>query len=173
MKVIGIDPGITGGISVCHNNKIIDAIPMPAHKVKFVKKEYNLVNFKEVTNFFKKHNPDKIYIELVGARPNQGTVSMFNFGFSTGGLHGVADALGIEIYTVMPQKWKKLIFESGTGDKDDAIAFCDVNCPDISLLPTKRSKTKSHGIADAICISIYGMKDATENINKRKTDGVN
>jgi crossover junction endodeoxyribonuclease RuvC len=165
MKVVGIDPGISGGLAVCEDGKIIGASAMPAHKVTPVKKSYNFVNFDLVSKFLKANEPDAVYIELVGARPGQGVTSMYNFGFSTGGIHGVCSALSIPLYTVPPQEWKKVVFGSRKGDKEDAIKFCQTNCPDISLKATKRSKKDSDGIADAICISIYGMRQALININ--------
>lgn len=174
MKVVGIDPGNSGGMAVCEDGEVIGAIPMPSHKITPVKKTYTVVDFELVAKFLKANNPDKVYIELVGARPGQGGVSMFNFGYSTGGLHGICAALGIPVETVRPQEWKKVCFgnKKGAGDKEDAIAFCQLNCPDVSLLPTKRSKTPSDGIADAICISIYGMRDALISINN-DSDGEN
>jgi len=168
MKIVGIDPGNTGGMAVCENGEVIGVVPMPSHKITPVKKTYTVVDFSLVAKFLIANKPDKVYIELVGARPGQGGVSMFNFGYSTGGLHGICAALGIPVKTVRPQEWKRLIFgtSKGSGDKQDAIDFCETNCPNISLLPTKRSRTPSDGIADAICISIYGMRDSIIDINK-------
>jgi Holliday junction resolvasome RuvABC endonuclease subunit len=90
--------------------------------------------------------------------PNQNVVSIFSFGQTAGGLHAVFDILEVPLYYVTPQRWKKEVLGANTADKDDAINFCKQNCPNISLKATKRSKVDSDGIADAICIAVYGMK---------------
>jgi crossover junction endodeoxyribonuclease RuvC len=169
-KIAGIDPGNSGGIAIAYDTNIIGACPMPTHEVTPVKKTYTYVNFSVVYNFLKENNVEAVYIELVGARPGQGSVSMYNFGYSTGGLHGVCASLGVEVITVRPQVWKAALFnDDSEKDKEAAIEFCKFNFPNISLLPTKRSKVPSDGIADAICIATYGLQQEKlkdKNINK-------
>lgn len=171
MITAGFDPGNSGGIALFNDDKIFTVIPMPIHKVTPCKKTYTYVDFALVSKFLKENNVKKAYIELVGARPGQGSVSMYNFGYSTGGLHGLCAALDIEVITVRPQAWKKVIFTKDSNkDKEDAINFCKQNFPDISLLPTKRSKVPSDGMADAVCIAVYGIWHTKNNINTNKPE---
>jgi crossover junction endodeoxyribonuclease RuvC len=169
LLVCGIDPGNKGGISFCKNGNIIAAYPMPIHQVTPRVKTYTYVDFGVLSKIISEYNPDVGYIELVAARPGQGVTSMFSFGFSTGGIHGVFATKDIPLNTVDPQIWKAFVLDSKSADKNDAIAFCEQNCPNISLLPTKRSKSPSDGIADAICISVFGYAmEQINNINTQK-----
>jgi hypothetical protein len=45
-------------------------------------------------------------IEKVGSMPMQGLGSAFNFGFTTGAIHGVLAANGFTIHTAAPAQWK-------------------------------------------------------------------
>jgi crossover junction endodeoxyribonuclease RuvC len=45
-------------------------------------------------------------IEKVGSMPMQGLGSAFNFGFTTGAIHGVLAANGFTIHTATPAQWK-------------------------------------------------------------------
>lgn len=50
--------------------------------------------------------PVEAVVEQVGSMPMQGTGSAFNFGFTTGAIHGVLTAMGYTVHTVTPQQWK-------------------------------------------------------------------
>lgn len=169
MKLVGIDPGNKGGIAICEDGKIVEAISMPIQTIVKVKKESTFVHAGIVYKMLKKHDIQAGYIEFVSAMKGQGVTSVWTFGFGAGNLHAIFDILEIPLYYVTPQRWKKEVLGEITADKDDAINFCLQNCPDISLKASKRCKTNSDGIADAICIAIYGMKQEiirNKNINK-------
>jgi hypothetical protein len=51
---------------------------------------------------------DHVFIELVAARPGQGTVSMFRFGFCTGAIIGLVAGLQRPYSLLLPQRWQKL-----------------------------------------------------------------
>ena len=161
MKLIGIDPGINGGLAFFNDKKLLAAIKMPSYNytvgISKKQKKRQMIDGKEVAKLFKTFNPDFVFIEKVGAMPKQGVTSTFNFGFSTGILHGVCSALNLNFETVRPQEWKKIVIDDTEKDKEAAILFCETNYPNISLLPTKRSKKPHDGIADAICIAVYGL----------------
>ena len=97
------------------------------------------------------------YIENVSAMPKQGVVSMFNFGFSTGAIHGIMAAMSIPRHLVTPQAWKKLILSNTEKDKKAAVDYCRRVYPDISLLATERSRKSHSGMADALCIARYAL----------------
>jgi crossover junction endodeoxyribonuclease RuvC len=80
---------------------------------------------------------------------------MFTFGFVTGALHGILAALGIPIYMVTPQAWKKVILAGTPKDKLASIEYCTRVYPYVDLHATPRSTTMHNGIADAICIAAY------------------
>ena len=104
MIIFGIDPGISGAISIIENKKVIDIFDMPT--MIDGKKNKRQVNGSQVTNIIKeKLNGNKeivVVVEHVNAMPGQGVTSMFNFGQSFGVLKGICAALSIPIYFVRP-----------------------------------------------------------------------
>ena len=170
MKVVGIDPGKSGGLALCEDGEVKEVIPMPTYLTEKTKnkKAKEMVDFVAVGKFIKKHNPEVVYIERVGAMPGQGTVSMFSFGWSTGGLHGVCGALEIPVKLVGPRAWQKELMGDATHEKDDTINFVQTKWPTLCLLATKRSKKPHDGMADASAISFYGFKTDTISINKEE-----
>jgi crossover junction endodeoxyribonuclease RuvC len=98
------------------------------------------------------------YIEKVGAMPKQGVTSMFNFGFSTGALHGIVATLGIPRYLVTPTKWKNNVLSGTKKDKEAAIDWCRRAYPDVNLLATEKSRKPHSGMADALCIARYALE---------------
>lgn len=158
MTVVGIDPGKNGGLAaIADDGKLSEVVPMPT--------DDNGIDFNAVAAFFKKHNPSVIYMENVHAMPGQGVTSMFNFGFSTGGLHGAARALSFDVKTVNPRTWQKTLMGDAKHEKEDTIAYVTNLFPGVNLLATKRSKKPHDGMSDAIAIAYFGFIQ-TNNINK-------
>ena len=96
-------------------------------------------------------------VEKVGARPGQGTVSMFNFGKSAGYIEGVLSALGIPYQLVPPNKWKKEFSLIGK-DKQASIITCRKLFPELDLKRTERCRTDSDGKAEATLLAEYARR---------------
>lgn len=139
MKIIGIDPGKTGGLCVFDGEELKEAWVIPTITQKNGK---DMIDFKAVGEFLQKHNPDKVYLEKVGAGKFGGRVSMFNFGVSFGGLMSCIIVLKYDLNLVIPQRWKKIVLGENYNheDKNGTIEFCKTKFPNINLLATKRSK---------------------------------
>ena len=153
MIIIGIDPGVSGGISILENKKVIEVFDMPT--MIDGKKNKRQVNGSQVTNIIKENvhaNKETIVVvEHVNAMPGQGVTSMFNFGQSFGVIKGVCAALSLPIYFVRPTKWKKhfnLIKTNKEAGRTKAIEVY----PEIS---GKLSRKKDSNKADAILIARY------------------
>ena len=86
-RVLGIDPGIKGGLSVLSSDTILDYRPMLV-----TGGEIDLGEFADYCRVF---DPTIAVMEKVHAMPAQGTVSMFNFGQGYGGIRGVRTALAL------------------------------------------------------------------------------
>lgn len=160
MKIVGIDPGINGGICFLKDNEIRAVIPTPTKEYtvgtgKKIKTK-KMVDAVVVADLLKHYKPDYIIIEKVGAMPNQGVTSMFSFGLATGIMYGIAGSVGLYPIEVRPQEWKKIILEGSDKDKEAAIQFCYKHFPFINLKATNRSKKDHDGMADAVCIACYG-----------------
>ncbi len=155
MIIFGIDPGISGAISVLENKKVIEVFDMPT--MIDGKKNKKQVNGAQVTNIIKKRlNDDKekeivVVVEHVNAMPGQGVTSMFNFGQSFGIIKGICAALSLPIYFVRPTKWKKH-FNLIKTHKDASRTKVIEVYPEIS---GKLSRKKDSNKADAILIARY------------------
>ena len=153
MIIIGIDPGVSGAISVLENKKVIDIFEMPT--MIDGKKNKKQVNGSQITNIIKEEINKKkeiiVVVEHVNAMPGQGVTSMFNFGQSFGVLKGICAALSLPIYFVRPTKWKKY-FNLIKRNKDASRTKVIQIYPEIS---GKISRKKDSNKADAILIARY------------------
>ena len=154
MIIFGIDPGVSGAISILENKKVIEVFDMPT--MIDGKKNKKQVNGSQVANIIKERlNKDKketiVVVEHVNAMPGQGVTSMFNFGQSFGVIKGICSALSLPIYFVRPTKWKKH-FNLIKTNKDASRTKVIQVYPEIS---SKLSRKKDSNKADAILIARY------------------
>ena len=153
MIIFGIDPGVSGAISILKNKKIIEVFDMPT--MIDGKKNKKQVNGAQVSNIFKEKLNEKeetiVVVEHVNAMPGQGVTSMFNLGQSFGVIKGICSALSLPIYFVRPMKWKKH-FNLIKTNKDASRTKVIEVYPNIS---SKLSRKKDSNKADAILIARY------------------
>ena len=153
MIIFGIDPGVSGAISVLENKKVLEVFEMPT--MIDGKKNKRQVNGSQVTNIFKErlnnHKDIIVVVEHVNAMPGQGVTSMFNFGQSFGAIKGICAALNLPIYFVRPAKWKKY-FNLIKTNKDASRTKVIQVYPEISA---QLSRKKDSNKADAILIARY------------------
>ena len=155
MKIIGIDPGLSGAIAILENNKVLSIFEMPV--MSEGKKNKRQVNgaqiYNEISSRIKNYNINdiKVVIEQVSAMPGQGVTSMFNFGQSFGVLKGICSAMQISMYFVRPAKWKKY-FNLINSQKDASRTKAIQIFPYIS---SQLSKKKDANKADAILLASF------------------
>ena len=144
MIIFGIDPGVSGAISILENKKVIEVFDMPT--MIDGKKNKKQVNGAQVTNIIKeqlKENEEIIVVvEHVNAMPGQGVTSMFNFGQSFGVIKGICSALNLPIYFVRPTKWKKY-FNLIKTNKDASRTKAIEAYPEISGKLSRKFSTNS------------------------------
>ena len=153
MKIIGIDPGLSGAIAVLENNKVLNIFDIPV--MSEGKKNKRQLNSALLVNLLKE-NIDKgeevvVIIEQVNAMPGQGVTSMFNFGQTFGALKGICAALELPIFFVRPSKWKKH-FELINSSKDASRTKAIEMYPKLS---TQLAKKKDVNKSDAILIARF------------------
>ena len=153
MIIFGIDPGVSGAISILENKKVIEAIDMPT--MIDGKKNKRQINSAQVSSIIKERlNTGKavvVVVEHVNAMPGQGVTSMFNFGQSFGVIKGICAALNLPIYFIRPTKWKKH-FNLIKTNKDTSRTKVIEVYPEIS---SKLQRKKDSNRADAILIALY------------------
>ena len=153
MKIIGIDPGLSGGIAILENNRVLDIYDMPV--MAEGKKNKKQLNSAQLVNILKDYiNSDEdiaVVVEQVNAMPGQGVTSMFNFGQTFGAIKGVCAALKLPIFFVRPSKWKKH-FELINSSKDSSRTKVIEMYPSLS---GRVSRKKDVNKSDAILIAKF------------------
>ena len=153
MKVIGIDPGLSGAIAILENNKVLNLFDIPVmSEGKKNKRQLNsalLVSLLKENIF--KNEEVSVVVEQVNAMPGQGVTSMFNFGQTFGAIKGICAALNLPIFFVRPSKWKKH-FELINSSKDSSRTKAIEMYPKLSY---QLAKKKDVNKSDAILIARY------------------
>ena len=153
MKIIGIDPGLSGAIAVLENNKVLNIFDMPV--MPEGKKNKRQLNSAQLVKLLKdniaKNEEISVVVEQVNAMPGQGVTSMFNFGQTFGAIKGICAAIGLPIFFVRPAKWKKH-FELINSSKDASRTKVIEMYPSLA---EKLSKKKDVNKSDAILIARY------------------
>ena len=154
MKIIGIDPGLSGAIAVLENNKVLNIFDMPV--MPEGKKNKRQLNSALLVNLIKanidlEEEEVSVVVEQVNAMPGQGVTSMFNFGQTFGAIKGVCAALELPIFFVRPSKWKKH-FELINSSKDSSRTKAIEMYPKLS---NQLSKKKDVNKSDAILIARF------------------
>lgn len=148
MRVVGVDPGKTGGMVLIADNEVA-ATRMPTTAGQ--------IDGKRVGSWLLLQEPDIVILEKVGARPKQGVVSMFTFGVGYGVVKGVLEAMAVPYRLVLPQAWKRSVLAGTPKDKEAAISFIRTAYPTINLIP-EGCRTPQDGIADAACMAVWGRE---------------
>ena len=153
MRVIGIDPGLSGAIAVLKDKKIQEIFDVPV--MPEGKKNKRQLNSAQLVKLLKDIISDNeevaVIVENVSAMPGQGVTSMFNFGQTFGAIKGICAALGLPIFFVRPAKWKKhfdLINSSKDASRTKAIEM-------YPSLSDQLSKKKDVNKSDAILIARF------------------
>ena len=153
MRIIGIDPGLSGAIAILEDKKVLDLFEMPV--MAEGKKNKKQLNSAQLVNILKNNveneNETAIVVEQVNAMPGQGVTSMFNFGQTFGAIKGVCAALKLPIFFVRPSKWKKY-FELINSSKDSSRTKVIEMYPSLS---NQLSKKKDVNKSDAILIARF------------------
>ena len=151
--ILGIDPGLDGGLAIISGSHIelLETIPTEK-KTGFIKRQ---VDAQKLSNIIRVYPDIVCYLEKVASRPGQGVGSVFSFGDTYGAIRGVLGALNIPTYYVSPQKWKK---ELKISSKEDSLKASQ------DLFMGLKFKKKDHNIAEALLIAYYGQKEREQNV---------
>jgi len=153
MRIIGIDPGLSGAIAILEDSRIEEIFDMPVMPDgKKNKRQLNsALLVKLIKDSIKNLEDTVMVLEQVNAMPGQGVTSMFNFGQTFGAIKGICAAMGLPIFFVRPAKWKKH-FELINSSKDASRTKAIEMYPSISQ---QLSKKKDVNKSDAILIARY------------------
>lgn len=151
MRIIGIDPGKTGGLVCLDEGAIVDMIVMPDHGRV-------ILDWLEEMRSGTMH----VFLEKAQAMPKNGAVSMFNYGVGYGIIQGVLIDMECGYTLVPPRTWTKVMHAgaSGTDPKKKSLDIARRLFPgqDLRNPESKLAKKPHEGIIDALLIAEYGRR---------------
>ena len=162
---IGIDIGLSGGI-VCLDtlSNTLRSLPMPtlsSYKGSGSKrKKVRSIDLSGLADIFRCYPVDntKVIIENVWSRPNQGVVSVFNFGYQKGAIESCLTTLRLDYEYITPQEWKKYWQLIGQPKKASNLKAIEVfpKCENAFKM------VKQNGQAEAALIMAHGNLEYVE-----------
>ncbi len=163
MKIIGVDTGISGYISLYDSiSQTVTCHQFPyywstlAGKTRNGKlkrrRKINYTDLVELLHSFKKHGVKEIYIEKVHALPRDGASAAFTFGEVYGATVAASVALNYEVCLVSPQAWKKHFNLIGTEKTASVNLAADI------FGQEQFKFKKDHNKADSALIACYGAQ---------------
>lgn len=147
--IVAIDPGLEGGVVVLSRPGESRGwrLPYDGNRVA-LERLLALLPPTEKTSL--------VVIEILGFRRKQSVQSCATQSINWGMIVGALRGLGYLVMTVRPQEWKAVVLADTEKEKEDAIKFCQINYPEIDLIPG-RCKKPQDGIADAACIGHWAI----------------
>jgi crossover junction endodeoxyribonuclease RuvC len=156
MNILGIDPGIHGGlalVSIEANGaapQLVDAIDIPT--VGTAAKER--VDVIALRAWVISNRPNHCLIERAQAMPKQGASSGFKYGRAVGALEAVVAGCEVPFTIIEPTAWKKFHALRG-GDKETSRQRA------LQLFPSAHAllaRKRDHGRAEAALIALLGAR---------------
>lgn len=152
MIIIGVDPGLNGGICLLGSGYVplfrMPTLPSGKGSGKVLDENQIMVWFKRTLG---KGESSHAFIEKATAMPKQGVVSMFTFGCGFGIIRGILVGLGIPYTLVTPQEWRKELLKGMPKGKGSSLIVAN------RLFP-KAVIGKHDGMAEALLIAEYGRR---------------
>ena len=153
MRVLGVDPGLSGAFVILDGTDIAEHYVMPTKP--YGKKRQ--VDCAAVTDWIENKQIDVAFLEQVNGFKG-GSASLFNFGRAFGMAEAVIEAVRIPVHLVLPQVWKRHHGLLKT-DKDAARQYIQQIYPETTIF---NSIGKGQAYADATLIALYGRHCVTQ-----------
>lgn len=158
MLIVGIDPGVHGGIVGINGHKEIQFLHVMPEDFMGVDRI-----FKELSRM---KTPLMVYLEKAQAFPGNGAVSMFNYGCHFGELRGLLKSLGMPFKLISPSVWTRAIHEgiNGAHSKEKSKNAVLKYFPGVCLRnpEMKKSRSMHTGLMDALLIAEFGRREMME-----------
>ena len=151
VKILGIDPGVCGGLALVEINDgatpvLVDAIDIPVTGVGAKER----VDALAIRAWIRAHAPDHAAIERAQAWPEQGRSGAFKYGRAVGALEAVLACCEIPMTVIEPTAWKKFHHLRGS-DKEAGRQRA------LQLFPAAHAllaRKKDHGRGEAALIAL-------------------
>ena len=162
--VIGIDPGLSGGIAILEGSNVrLEKMPVLVD-AKTGRRHVCVSKLKEILST---SLPAFVVLEKAQPMPRDGSMGSFRYGECFGTISAVVEMLGMECLQVHPATWKTAMSLKGA-TKDDSRAMASGIIGRDAF-----SKKNSHNLAEALLLAQYGRKILSGDIEilqrKRKS----
>jgi hypothetical protein len=165
MYFAGIDPGKKGGFS------LFDVGEKP-HLIEVLAFENNPQWRGILTEWLRKWEIHRTWIEFVHSMPAQGVKSMFSFGYSSGSVDTVLELGGVKAERIPPQHWQQVCGLNKLPRRDmtkgERYKIRKAMHKQFALERYPQITTISGDIFDAVCI---GHANVTDYLFKRRMHG--
>ena len=156
MRILGIDPGLDGGLALLRDDGsamtcVMTAVGEGRRELDLARVAYHLVMW----------TPQHVIIEAQQSMPKQGVASSFRIGLNYGQLVGLVRGLGLALTVVRPQQWQKVMLAGAPktgGTKAAAAVVASRLWPGIDWRASSRCKGPHDGMVDAALIAEYGRR---------------
>jgi crossover junction endodeoxyribonuclease RuvC len=155
VKVVGIDPGVRGGLAIISIDngaapRLVEAIDVPVTGTGAKER----VDVLALRTWIRTHQPEHAYIERAQSMPRQGSSSGFKYGRAVGAIEAALACCEVPLTIVEPAVWKKAHQLRGK-DKEGARQRA------LQLFPAAHAllaRKKDHGRAEASLLALYGVR---------------
>lgn len=163
--IVGVDPGLDGGIA--RLGESIDIQPMPVMPTgKGSRRMYDLHRIHQLLA-----GADLVVIEAQHAFPRDSKSGAFKCGEGFGMLQGLLTGLGVPYEIVQPKTWQGHYGISGDTKKQAAVVAKQL-FPGTDFTKSDRAVKDHDGKIDAVLIAEYGRRRCTSEIHSTDESSV-
>lgn len=159
MTIVGIDPGLNGGIAILMDWQVVAIYVMP---LLINAQGKNEISACKLNNYIVGVKADLVVLEQVHAFPQDARVSLATFMKGTGKIKAVIELNGYPCIEPTPQSWKKVVLAGTDKSKEAAIGYVKSRYPQLDIDTGVRKKSPHDGLADAICLATFGAMEVTK-----------
>jgi hypothetical protein len=153
MNILGIDPGIRGGLAVVSDTSsiglLVDVIDIPAIGTG-AKERVDVI---AVRTWIEQHKRDFALIERAQAMPRRGASSGFKYGRATGALEAAVTLCAVPLEIIEPTAWKRFCKLPPKDKERSRQRALELFAAAHNLLARK----PDHGRAEAALIELYDL----------------
>jgi crossover junction endodeoxyribonuclease RuvC len=152
LKILGIDPGISGGLAVVElTDGVIPVLVECADIPVIGSGAKERVDVAAIRNFIERYKPVHALIERAQAMPRQGASSGFKYGRAVGAIEATVALCSIPLEIIEPSVWKRFWRLPGK-DKERARQLALEKFP---AAHASLARKKDHGRGEAALIALY------------------
>jgi hypothetical protein len=141
MRIIGIDPGVTGAMATMADGRMADVSDLPMLD--------GTLQVVEFIDYLRYALPDMVVVEDTQPMPKNGSIASFKLGLNTGLIRAAIQATELPLTRVKPVVWKRHLGLIGT-NKDRSLLLARELYPHLNH---QLRLAKHHNRADACLIT--------------------